>query len=146
MPIKIRRGTFPVFLVGYLLSTSWGGLLGKVLILYDPPQASPTANTQQTLQTYLHDHQAELSLLPDLSNIRLEHKQSSFLGDHYRFSYLAGSPAIPLSNSLLVVSIRPNGMIYRIYATPPEPLPLLKVEVKKAPLTQPQAYDLAWKD
>lgn len=146
MLIQIRRGIFPLFLVGCLLGISRGSLQGKVLIQYDPPQAAPAASAQQTLQAYLHDHQAELSLTPDLSNIRLEHKQSSFLGDHYRFTYIAGTPATPLANSALIVSVRPNGTVYRIFASLPEPLPIIRLEGKMAPLTLQQAYDLAWKD
>jgi hypothetical protein len=146
MLIQLRRRYSPFFLIGCIIGSSMGAVEGKVIIQFDPPQAPPAATTQQTIQTYLRDHQAELSLSPDLSNLVLERKQSSLLGDHYRFTYVSGAqPAAPIAGSALILSIHPNGIVYRVFASAPATTRVMRLE-KSSPITPQQAYDIAWKD
>ncbi len=146
MRIQLRRRYFPLFLVSCLIGSSIGALEGRVLIEYDPPQPTTIEKSaKQTIQTYLRTHQAELSLSADLSNIRLDSKQTSLLGDHYRFIYISNDqPAIEIADSALIVSVHPNGSVYRLFASPPE-AKLVTTFHKMSPLTEQQAYDIAWK-
>ena len=106
------------------------------------PGVQPVVQGQlrQTVEAYLKSHADQFGFNSDLSNLKLDRVEESLMGRHYRYRQDIGG--VPVEDAEIIVSIRLDGKIYRVFNNIyPQRMALKSVA---APVGAEVALDKAW--